>query len=1145
MKNFLFTILVIIIAAHLLNADMIKLGSAQTRTGIIINTETQLKVNLEIENINTFSVDADNEYYTRLSIPGFSHSTVIGEPELPVLRKIISVPWGAEVKINIEGYSIEEFNLADQAIFHPVIPAQPSLSKAIDPCEIDFKISQDAYLRNDYNDQELVQVEELGIMRGHRLFLITVQPVNYNPVANSIKIHNNLTINLDFTGGDLEYTAWQQERTFSPDFESVYRKSIFNYRSLSSRDVLTSYPMKYVIISDPMFEDQLQPFIAWKIRSGYETIVAYTDDIGTTTTLIKNFIQDLYDAGAPDDPAPTYVLLVGDVSEIPAYSGSTGSHVTDLNYVKLDGADYYPEMYYARFSARNTGELQPQIDKTLEYEQFLMPDPAFLGEVVMIAGMDSYHGATWANGQINYGTTYYFNEDHGILSHTYLYPQSGSNSGQIISDVSNGVGYVNYTAHGGPTSWSDPSFTIANINSLQNEGKYPLVVGNCCLTNKFETGECFGEAWLRAENKGAIGYIGGTNSTYWDEDYWWGVGAGAINSNPTYEQTGQGAYDGLFHDHDEAFEDWYTTAMAMIYCGNMAVVEGGSGMINYYWEIYSLMGDPSLSAYLGVPAENSVSTPDIIFIGLGTADIYAEPYSYVALTRDEVICATALIGSSGMATLEFSPFTTPGEADIVITRQNRQPYISTIQIIPNDGPYLVIDDYTPLAGNDDYIETGEDVLLTIALNNVGTENAEDVTVTIISDDQFITITDDTEYYGLVYAGNTLSIENGFAFNVSDLAPDLHPLQITAVITSDGGAWTENMSLMIYEPNVFSVDPESFYQEIGENEIIFDNLTITNTTDRIVNYTIRTEEIPGRNLGDSYVVCSTDNFNPGETTDWVFTVYNNSPDDEWVTDVNILFPTGVTVNSATNFVGGNGGDMIYDQTTGEAVQVNWHGETSLGYGVLHDGQSAVATVNVTTSTEFAGNITLGYQIIGDGYGVPPHIVEGTMELSYPLSWISLASSSGTLNGGESHTIEVTFNSEGLELGIYNCSLFISDGDSRDYKRIPVTLAVISTESEDDIVTSGNVHLGNYPNPFNPITTISFSVEQDVDLAALEIYNMRGQIIRSFEIDTSSSQPVYQVVWNGTDDQGREVTSGIYFSKIKTGRFTSTKKMILMK
>ena len=114
------------------------------------------------------------------------------------------------------------------------------------------------------------------------------------------------------------------------------------------------------------------------------------------------------------------------------------------------------------------------------------------------------------------------------------------------------------------------------------------MVGNCCLTNAFDTGECFGEALLRAQDKGAVGYIGGSDVTYWNEDYWWGVGSGSISVNPTYESTGLGAYDRVFHEHGEDESQWFVVNDAINMAGNMAVLEAG-GNEDYYWEIYHNM----------------------------------------------------------------------------------------------------------------------------------------------------------------------------------------------------------------------------------------------------------------------------------------------------------------------------------------------------------------------------------------------------------------------------------------------------------------------------------------------------------------------------------------------------------------------------
>ncbi len=90
----------------------------------------------------------------------------------------------------------------------------------------------------------------------------------------------------------------------------------------------------------------------------------------------------------------------------------------------------------------------------------------------------------------------------------------------------------------------------------------------------------------------------------------------------------------------------------------------------------------------------------------------------------------------------------------------------------------------------------------------------------------------------------------------------------------------------------------------------------------------------------------------------------------------------------------------------------------------------------------------------------------------------------------------------------------------------------------------VELGNnYPNPFNPTTTISYSLVNDAAVE-LSVYNARGQKIDTL-VNGTQTAGTHNVVWNGTDDRGVTVTSGVYYYKIKSGKFTSTKKMILLK
>ncbi len=92
-------------------------------------------------------------------------------------------------------------------------------------------------------------------------------------------------------------------------------------------------------------------------------------------------------------------------------------------------------------------------------------------------------------------------------------------------------------------------------------------------------------------------------------------------------------------------------------------------------------------------------------------------------------------------------------------------------------------------------------------------------------------------------------------------------------------------------------------------------------------------------------------------------------------------------------------------------------------------------------------------------------------------------------------------------------------------------------------SQDLSLSNYPNPFNPETTISFNNPQNGKVS-LTIYNIKGQLVNTL-LDEEISAGPHSLVWHGKDNSGKSVASGIYFTRIKTDKSTQIKKMILMK
>ncbi len=103
--------------------------------------------------------------------------------------------------------------------------------------------------------------------------------------------------------------------------------------------------------------------------------------------------------------------------------------------------------------------------------------------------------------------------------------------------------------------------------------------------------------------------------------------------------------------------------------------------------------------------------------------------------------------------------------------------------------------------------------------------------------------------------------------------------------------------------------------------------------------------------------------------------------------------------------------------------------------------------------------------------------------------------------------------------------------------------ITSSDESEIATINKFSLNNFPNPFNPETTISFN-NPESGKVTLSIYNIKGQLINTL-LDEETKAGVHNIVWNGKDEKGKRVASGIYFSRINTRNSSLTKKMILMK
>lgn len=719
-------------------------AAAQTAT-VLEDNYHNLRLHIATATPRTNETIVDGRTYSVLEIDGYQPSPEVGIPCLPTFAGLIEVPF-------CDGYDIEitdaEYDTLTQ-LPHWVIPTQPSRSKSDTvrhPLVLDTKrYATDAFIGG------TVRVETAGIARDRKLAHIEYCPIQYNPVGNTLIVCRSATITIRYRNTDIAGTEEHFQRYHSPAFTSG--GGCIN--SLYPKSVSHTAPLRYLIVAHSMFRNHLDNFVEWKRRKGYITDIVYTDEpgIGADTTSIAAYIRSQYTGATSDSPAPTYLLLVGDVAQIPPFAGTTSNeHITDLYYTTWTTGDHLPDCYYGRFSAQNVSQLTPQIEKTLMYEQYTFADPSFLDRAVMVAGVDGGsaddYGYTHADPAMDYAITNYINGAHGFSdvryfkNNTSIVPTGATNihidgnSSSMSSTVRNyynqGAGLINYSAHGSATSWGTPNFTTSHVSSMTNNQKFGIMIGNCCLTNKFETSTCFGESLLRKGNYcGAVGYIGGSNSTYWYEDFYWAVGVRSgigASMSMAYNSSNLGIYDRLCHTHNEANTQWATSQGSIMMWGNMAVESSTSSRKHYYWEIYHLMGDPSVMPYLTQADVINVTATSLVPYSTTVYNINTEPYAYIAFTDTltHTVVTAAFADASGHVSLTLPSSLQPGGYEVAVSAQQHRTTFFPVSIMLPEGAFPIVTGVEPQAS----LNAGSSCPLRLSVANIGDTTAYNLVLTL-------------------------------------------------------------------------------------------------------------------------------------------------------------------------------------------------------------------------------------------------------------------------------------------------------------------------------------------------------------------------------------------------------------------------------
>ena len=445
---------------------------------------------------------------------------------------------------------------------------------------------------------------------------------------------------------------------------------------------------RYLIVCPEHFEDAVQPLADWKTRKGMLAEVVTTAETGWSSYEVFMYIAD---AVADWDPAPEYVLFVGDSSQI-QYFGSS-----DVAYGSIDG-DTFIEIHPGRLPATSTEEVDLMIQKILAYEREPTLDETYFRSAAFMVARDHddddwahyFNDAEWAAGLMG---------QWGMDNTEVISSSTHPNAGADFRDMADaGIAYATY--HGQSAGWG----TYNQPSSLDNGPTLPIILGYTC------GGGSHGPSWLStgtaADPRGAAGYVGQMTSC-----------SGCAHWRSSLRR---GFWGYLFEDTAPTeivtFGAAAEAARLQYYNEHLATTEYSSSQ---------LWGDPELNLWTGIPDSITVSHPEIAPRGefemtvTVSAAGAARAGAVVCIMSDEDTYEVVETGEDGCAPFSLDT-TEDDELYITVTGRNLRPYEGTLSIA-GSAPAGDDDDDDDFGDDDVWADDDDDSEDVITTDPIGTE----------------------------------------------------------------------------------------------------------------------------------------------------------------------------------------------------------------------------------------------------------------------------------------------------------------------------------------------------------------------------------------------------------------------------------------
>jgi hypothetical protein len=1089
--------------------------------------------------------------YQQIQLDGCMQSAVVGQPSLPWQSVSLLLPQGTEaesIEVELSDFQEIEGNIN-------LFPYQPSRTTN-DTGKKDLIINQDIYA-----SKSVYPVENHGIVttqykNGYGFAFSSFTPVQYIPSEGKVMMARNANVRVHLKASKTDHTnmLWGTQEIKNSVMRLAQNPEMIDNYTTKGREV-TAYDV--LIITSSEFVDGYSEYCNYYNSIGLRNRIALVSDITAQMTGVDNqdkirnyIIQEYQNNGI------MMVVLGGDVNIIP-YRGffcqvqssslyESSDIPADLYYSGLDGTwndngdghwgepgedDLLPEIGISRMSFQTVDDLAHMVNKTLMYQQ----NPV-LGEFhkVILAGEHLYDNPE-SNGSDYLELLIGTHSDNGYTTtcyptnydYTKLYEELGSWSPSGLRNAINaGTSYVHHDGHANSTyvaGWygiSNDDFSGAN-GTTHN---YTFFHSQGCDCGAFDE-NCILERMVKIQNF-AVAVIGNSRYGWFNEGQTEGPGC-----HLEREMT-----DAQWNDRIGLLGNAISEGKCMTAPWVTAPGQFEEGALRWNFYDMNVLGDGAVNVWLDEPFTAIVDAPAQVVIGTQSIDVTVTDENGNGLKNyrcliylDDNVIAMGVTNENGVAEIPFEGgLQSAGNLIMKVSGVNSYPQDFEISAVPSNTPYVVYESYILNGG--EQMEYNGSYSFNMVLKNVGNVNASNVTATISCESEYVSFDQNTVSVGNLNGGQSVTLENAFAFTVSDNVPNNTNVRFFITCTDGTDTWESHFNARIFAPEF-----------------------------ELVSASMETTSGQALNPGDSGIVHFILKNNGGATVPSATFVINNPHTDviinttEWHFDeiaagqeFNVDMEFSLSQNAqvgvlyeltyAAYFGNYNLEDNYYISVgqsmegfeTGDFSAFDWHSVSPIyaweittqnpwqgmycaKSSAIDDNETSALFINVMVGTE--SEMSFFFRVSSEhNYDKLYFKIDGSEKGNWSgeLTWSQV---SFPLTPG-SHELRWEYSKD----------ISVTNGDDCAWiDNISFPASTIITEIKEEVIHNTTI----YPNPNKG----SFTIELGDEASLVTVYNSIGQVVYQ-KSDVS-----------GTTAMNLDLTAGLYFVNVKNEHINNTQKIIV--